>query len=191
MAMNACDAFTMAIAYNTGRRSSICYDEDILHFFPHMGLGLGRASPHRWKSLEWISPNVKACGSEAAMKKMQLALDMSYGNCYYPSNATRFDTFPNDLGFPPGTEIVRWLDESNKALFLGIGCTSGAFLGSCVDSSRKIHQITRQWEEGGISKGRQKGAFCPPNGNLSLHMPDSYPYHCNSRRGQHCASAQR
>ena len=118
-----CRAYRMAVTYNIGRRSAVCYsgdDDDLSRVFA--AVGIARASPHRWKSLDWISPNKKACRRFYATKGLQLA--MRNNTCYYPANATHLDKFPNDLGFPPGTDIVRLLDESNKGLFLGLYCSS-------------------------------------------------------------------
>lgn len=81
--------------------------------------------------------------------------------------------------------ILRWLDESNKGLFLGFKCNgTQRLLPDCITSNSYVHDLTGHWETGGFPnatlKGSQKSSFCPPEGRLSLHVSHDYPYHCTS-----------
>ena len=82
-------------------------------------------------------------------------------------------------------DILRWLDDSNKGLFLGVRCSLYDLedLVECINSSVVLHNTTGQWMQGGPHsqlKGDQRGAFCGPSGNLSMYIERDYPYHCTS-----------
>ena len=184
-----CDAFSMAIEY-TAKHTAVCYEGNISKVLFHEGevheFAEGQGV-YRWKSLDWVHPTDRsACANSFEAGRLQTAIDD--GACFFPGNASK-DTamFPNDLGFPLGMDVVRWLDEVNKGIFLGVKCNGQDDAGRsalvhCISSSETVHNATGQWEAGGSTnatlKGPQEGAFCAPNGTLSLRS-FPVPYRCS------------
>ena len=185
-----CNLFAMSITIDYMQESSaMCYgskdmisaelhEEEVRHALAE-AQGL-----YRWIKLDYIAPkDTSNCMDGFQAHMLQLAVNDGF--CYSFANAFEgVANFPNDLGFPKGMAVVRWLDDDNMGVFLGLVCNETlSSIRSCINSSTTIHAVFGQWEVGKANaplKGPQEGAFCSPNGDLSLHILPRYPYQCNS-----------
>lgn len=100
-----CSAFAMAVSYNMGGGSAVCYhrESEIFHVLIRLGVvrrhevGPVRASIDRSKSLDLIIPNNTACVDSFATPKLQAALQSA--SCYYPANVTDLGRLPKIWAF--------------------------------------------------------------------------------------------
>lgn len=186
-----CEAFAMAMVLNyTDGHTTMCYapEEDIWELLiDEEGRHTNAEAEgiYRWKRLDWISPStISTC--EESFGAIDLQLAVNHSTCYYPANASR--GIANNMGFPQGMGMVRWLDEVNKGLFLGLKCNSSmwqnkAKFDNCICSSKTVHSARGQWEVNGSDApllGVEKGSFCAPDGKLRLQAWPRYPYRCSN-----------
>ena len=159
-----------------------------------------------WASLDVITPedsfnNVtrSAAGGACADKLNGTLADVLARKLQY-NPAAPFGTsgFPGDLGFPPGMEIVRWLDRYGKGIYLGVNCNSTLLdpspeLQHCINSSTELADTRGPWTQEfdyhpkpadtasfQLRGEEEEGAFCPADGELRLFFFLPAPYRCSN-----------
>ena len=159
-----------------------------------------------WASLDAVTPediydlDTRAAAGKRCAERMSsgtLASALAKKSRYHPCTPFGDPGFPGDLGFPPGMEIVRWLDRFGKGIYLGVSCNSSLTNASqdlqrCLNSSRQLGDAMGAWTsdfrddavpEDRSSfqlKGAKQGAFCPANGTLEISFFTPLSYRCNN-----------
>ena len=211
-ALDECKAFSMGMhfVYNDSR---VCYAPADARQSIYKGC-IDSAEPSSlefdqgldsWASLDLITPKKLSTQVSAAGKSCTeglaagaLASALNKSKCYSPSGSIRRGEFPNDLGFPQGMEILRWLDRFGKGIYLGVNCTTtlrtpSPGLQNCINSSPQLAQakglwskeFTRDFSEPSNKssfqlKGREQGAFCPASGVLDMTFSFPSSYRCSN-----------
>ena len=189
-----CGAFAMAIDYRPASKSTVMEyvsESNItrkLDFEATLHRSAEENGIYRWRSFDWISPaDRSACKNNFDVDRLQLAL--KNGTYFDPVNASRdIAEFPSDLGFPQGMAVVRWLDEYNRGMFLGVKCHGSIWstpeeLSQCISLSGRVHNASGLWDAHGRPdaplKGPQDAAFCGSMDNMTFKT-FPHPYRCSN-----------
>ena len=190
-----CGAFAMAIRLNyTGGNTELCYAShddigEILLAEEGRHADAETQDKNRWKRLDWIFPGNTSndvCAEGSKAEHLQSA-NFS-GSCYLVNASKDLAEFPERMGFPQGMGMLRWLDEVNKGLYLGLTCDNSMWSNrerfyECISSSKMVHDAYGQWEpkgNGTLVGDIMNGSFCAPapEGQLRLQTWPRYPYRC-------------